>query len=264
MATVLAPATPETAFGASQASGVVDHPTYGRVRYTVEELSSDPDEQVAQTIRTMQTLAVEDSASELVRQDLEQVRRMLGRSGVDTGAGAGSGMGAGQRELAEAIFWHVKGNLRFVPDNVTGGPVWALGALGGDGVVAESLIRPVDMVGLPAGAKAGDCDDYSMYVASLLEAAKIPWAFVTVAASAKDPEVYSHVYVAAYPDGVRLPLDASHGPYPGWEASQGYPVWRQKEWSRWALVPWWMWLLLGAALLTPGAADEIALFGAVR
>lgn len=249
MANLFALTAPPSMAPAAPPAGVVDHPVYGQVRYTVEQLSDDPDEQVAQTIRRMQTLAVTDASSPEIQRDLAEIREGIGRTGND---------------LVEGIYWWVKSRLRFQQDSVTGGPVWALGALGEDGVIAESLIRPVDMSSLPAGAKVGDCDDYSMYVASLLEAARIPWAFVTVAASSRDPEVYSHVYVAAYPDGMRVPLDASHGPAPGWEASQGYPVWRQTEWSRWSMVPWWLWLLLGAALLTPGAADEMAVLGTVR
>ena len=46
-------------------------------------------------------------------------------------------------------------------------------------------------------APAGDCDDFSMLTAALLEASGIPWEFVTVAADRDSPGRFSHVYVRA-------------------------------------------------------------------
>jgi hypothetical protein len=68
-----------------------------------------------------------------------------------------------------------------------------------------------------------------MYAAALLVAAGVSASFVTVAADEADPGRYSHVYVAAYPKGGgRVPLDASHGEYPGWEVESRYG--RRREW----------------------------------
>ncbi len=44
--------------------------------------------------------------------------------------------------------------------------------------------------------------------------------------------MYSHVYLVAYPKdgqfaGMRVPLDLSHGWYPGWEHQE---YWRKTEW----------------------------------
>jgi hypothetical protein len=49
---------------------------------------------------------------------------------------------------------------------------------------------------------------------------------MTVAADSKRPREFSHIYVVAYYKGQRIPLDFSHGPYPGWEC----PSSRMKEW----------------------------------
>jgi hypothetical protein len=53
--------------------------------------------------------------------------------------------------------------------------------------------------------------------------------FVTVAADPRMPGQWSHVYVVAYLGGKRVPLDTSHGDYPGWEASEY--VTRRQEWD---------------------------------
>jgi transglutaminase-like putative cysteine protease len=209
--------------------GFIDHPVYGSVRYTVEPLSLDPDTQIAQTIERMHTLVREDAASPVIQREMREIRERVRETG---------------QSYVEGVFQWVKGRLRFQKDEVNAGPVWSMGALGTDGVIAESLVRPVDMANLPEGRKVGDCDDYSMYTASLLEAAGIPWKFATVAANAQDPEVYSHVYVVAYPNGQRIPLDTSHGAYVGWEAPRPF---RKEEWGPSAGVGVWL-LAAGVAL----------------
>jgi hypothetical protein len=130
----------------------------------------------------------------------------------------------------EAVFWYVKRRLRFVRDEQTAVPFQEQY----DSPVVETLIRPMDMVTLCANQsgciRQGDCDDFSMYTASLLMALGIPCKFVTVAASTAAPDEFSHVYVAAYPPpaGQRVPLDTSHGHYPGWE-TKAYT--RIQEWN---------------------------------
>lgn len=82
-------------------------------------------------------------------------------------------------ELARAIFWYVKKAVRFRddPDH------------------DELLIAPAILLAMPT--PEGDCDDFSMLTAALLEAARIPWEFVTVAADHDSPGRFSHVYVRA-------------------------------------------------------------------
>ncbi len=210
-------------------SGFLDHPVYGPVRFTVEPLSLDPDTQIAQTIERMHTLVREDATSPVIQREMREIQARVRETG---------------QSYVEGVFQWVKGRLKFQKDEVNAGPVWSMGALGSDGVIAESLVRPVDMANLPEGRKVGDCDDYSMYTASLLQAAGIPWKFATVAANAQDPEVYSHVYVVAYPEGARVPLDTSHGPRPGWEAPNPF---RKAEWgASWGISEW---LLAGTVAL---------------
>ena len=89
----------------------------------------------------------------------------------------------------------------------------------------EVLIRPVELLTMPR--PAGDCDCISTLAASMLRALGTPSAFKTSAANPEDPGVYSHVYVIAQTARGPLALDASHGPYPGWEVQ---PVGKARVW----------------------------------
>mgnify|MGYP002780999432 CR=1 FL=1 len=76
----------------------------------------------------------------------------------------------------------------------------------------ETLSTPVKTLELAAG----DCDDKSVLLATLLEAVGIPTRFVVTGYA--QPGVYEHVYVLAMlSDGSFLPLDASEPQPPGWE-----------------------------------------------
>lgn len=76
----------------------------------------------------------------------------------------------------------------------------------------------------------GDCDDYSTLLATLIVAAKVPVDvyFVTICADTEEPNRWSHVYVAVeLCCGKLVPLDASHGPYVGWETKKAL---KKKYW----------------------------------
>src|SRR3990172_5349573 len=108
------------------------------------------------------------------------MRRRPSRSSRGWGGGGGGG---------------VKRRLQFVRDEETAKPFQS--GMGVGDVVVETLIRPRDMSVLCADGscvRQGDCDDFSMYTASLLLALGIKAAFVTVAASPSSSH-YSHVYV---------------------------------------------------------------------
>lgn len=180
--------------------------------YSVSEVPSGGDGQTAAVIGLMAKYTLEDSKHPIVVADLRQAL-------------------ASHPDLppAEAIYWYVKSRVRFVRDEDIVTP-WQNQTT--DPVV-EALIRPVDMIAMCDGGRGGagcqrvgDCDDFSMYVAALLTAAGIRTSFATVAASPESAD-FSHVYVVAYPDGVRLPLDASHGSHPGWETGQAMRI---QEW----------------------------------
>jgi transglutaminase-like putative cysteine protease len=122
-------------------------------------------------------------------------------------------------ETVRAIYWYVKRHLTFCSDESL------LAAQFGLGPDKELLISPLVLLQMPT--PMGDCDDYSLLLASLLKALLVPVKFVSVAVDEAEPWRFSHVYVKAMVDGGWLALDASHGSYPGWE--YGGKVFKQVE-----------------------------------
>lgn len=101
---------------------------------------------------------------------------------------------------------------------------------GPDHYFVEAFTDPVDVSRLIAakGIAEGDCDDFHMYCSSLLTALQVACSYCTVAASDQQPRDYSHIYVVAYLDGARIPMDTSHGQFVGWETPNR--LGRRKEW----------------------------------
>jgi hypothetical protein len=211
------------------ASGVYQHPALGQVLYNVAEVSDDPDTQVAQVIGMMRGYANDDASSPLFHQDLMQCART---------------------DDPVSDVWNYLNRfsgsrgMQFVSDENTGADWdesyrWR--------PLVEVLIRPVDQAWLDN--PQGDCDDFSMYGAAHLISRGIPCSFATVAADSQDPSIYSHVYLVAYPNGQRIPMDLSHGPYLGWEVASQYGKFR--EWplgGDLGLLGWGL-LLAGSYLL---------------
>jgi hypothetical protein len=213
-------------------SGTAYHPEFGQLMaYEAFPLSDDPDTQVAQTIQRMARHVREDAQSVPIQREAAQIQA------------SGSG------DPISDTFWHVKNRVGFRQDEQLAAPVWR-----GDGdpvdggQVVEVLIRPRDLAQMPVALE--DCDGFASYGPALLRAQGVPCKFVTVAADARDTGRFSHVYAACTDPntGQRVSLDASHGPYPGWECLSAGPVWRLKEWAidgpEWGEV-----LLIAAGLL---------------
>lgn len=190
-------------------TGTLAHPTLGQVKYEVTAVPTGGDGQTSAVVSLMSRYALEDSRHPIVIVAAQEAVRLRPDAPPH-----------------EAVFWYVKDRIRFVRDEETVTP-WQNQTV--DPVV-EALIRPVDMIAMCNGGascqRVGDCDDFSMLTAALLTALGIDAAFVTVAAS-RESDDFSHVYVAAYPNGVRVPLDTSHGPHPGWETPNAR---RTQEW----------------------------------
>lgn len=128
--------------------------------------------------------------------------------------------GADRETIARAVFGWVQRHVAFVRDEP------AADALG-FGADTELLIEPDRLLTMPR--PSGDCDDFSMLAACLLELHGVPWEFVTIAGDSAQPGEFSHVYVyAVMESGRRLALDTSHGDAPGWEAQTG----RRQRWDR--------------------------------
>jgi hypothetical protein len=185
------------------------HPELGAVPFRLDYVSSIPDQQVEATIPRMRDYALLSALTPVIREQLMKAWAI------------------GDGDFFAGIHRWVKSVLRFREDEDT---VEQLDTPDHAETI-EVLIPPMDLAtAVESGiAPAEDCDGYAMYVASLLCAAGIPCNFVAVAADPADPSRFSHVYVAAYPSpDVRIPMDASHGEFAGWECPNRFG--KRKEW----------------------------------
>lgn len=117
---------------------------------------------------------------------------------------------------AQAIWEWVHTHTRFVSDEET--------------LASAGLAEDAEWLQLPELTllrREGDCDDFTSLVCSMLECAGVERRIVTIAADPGDPRRFSHVYAAALTECGEIPMDASHGPYFGWEAPRPF---RRVEW----------------------------------
>lgn len=133
-----------------------------------------------------------------------------------------------QREAASAIFHWVRGNVRFVEDEQL---MYEQLGVAPERLDKELLIIPPVLLSMPQ--PMGDCDCFSLLLASMLLCANIQPYFVTVAADAEDPRKFSHIYICAClsDEGTHMCLDAGNRLEmvpPGWEASK---VTRKAIWA---------------------------------
>lgn len=215
---------------APQSSGVAYHPDFGQqVRYRFDWLPDDPDGQVAVAIHRMIDLILDDAQLSMI-----QERALMALT-----------LGNGDPVLG--VWNTVKPLLQFRQDAEIAQRL----ALDDNRLadVVEVFIRPIDQELLirTLGHGFEDCDGFELYAGCLLTALGIRCNLVTVAADRSEPTRYSHVYLAAYLDGKRIPLDFSHGKYPGWECQN---LGRIREWpiARWNLGP--CWIALGLVIVT--------------
>lgn len=157
--------------------------------------SSDPYEATWQTVQYMCRL-VEDSLADGIVQRATQ--------------SAGVAIGASSHICADRIWSWVKRNLKFVHHSKL------LAAWLNAPDELQLLIRP-DVL-LKMAEPKGDCAVYTTLVCAMLDCAGVAWEVVTVAVDPRQPGIFSHVYARAILEtGQRIPLDASHGRYAGWE-----------------------------------------------
>lgn len=179
--------------------------TLGGIPVNVEAVWTHPldtDRSTADTIQVMRRLALRGAKTPQVQVYCQ---------GLET---------LSPRETVGALYRRVKQTLRFREDE-------SISVELGHRVDAEVVTAPEALLSMPI--PEGDCDDYSTLLAACLLASD-PYtgvSFGTLAVDEEDPYRWSHVYVVAYVDGERIPLDASHGPYVGWEKDTAY---RRREW----------------------------------
>ncbi len=171
----------------------------GPVEYSAAVTGDDPDQQVSDSIGIMRGLVLRDCQTPEIQRDLQQAT-----------SSSSSIHGGNAHRVCDEIWAYTKSRIHFVEDRDTAQP---LGIDTATRPVVETFIPPVWMSRICSDGncrRTGDCDDFSMYAAALLKAAGIRAKFVTVAADSSAPDQYSHVYVVAYPNGQRYPLDCSH------------------------------------------------------
>lgn len=135
------------------------------------------------------------------------------------------------RGLVRCVYFWVKGHVRFVEDETIAHELFGISyeSMNTPEGAIDLIISPEVLVSMPD--PMGDCDCFSTLLASLLIALQLKVWFVSIKVDPNEPYRWSHVYTEVYlPDeGLILPLDASHGNYPGWEQTNG--VFERKEWS---------------------------------
>jgi hypothetical protein len=187
------------------------HPDFGvKVAYTFDRMPDDPDQQVVQAVAKAICFIRQDAQSEPIQRD------------------AARAMQCG--DPITGVWKIIKPSMKFKQDADIAKDLDVDDPRKDD--IVEVFIRPADQSMLIAlrGVGVEDCDGFTMYGACLLTALGIPCSLVTVAADRDRPREYSHIYVAAYPNGPgtapRIALDFSHGEYVGWEC----PSTRKREW----------------------------------
>ncbi len=192
------------------------HPDFGQpVGYQFESLPEHPDGQVSKTMSRVIEYIRKDASSPIIQQE---ARRCIER---------------GDGNPIKGVWDLCKSSMRFKHDSDIANDLQSSDPRIND--VVEVLIRPADQAMLIAlqGMGVEDCDGYEMFAGCLLHALGFRCALVTVSADSSEPYRFSHVYLACYVDGQRIPIDFSHGPYPGWECPN---TGRMREWPIW--VTW--------------------------
>jgi hypothetical protein len=134
-----------------------------------------------------------------------------------------SGVTDDAASLAAAAWWWCKVYVKFVHHELI------LRQRLGEAGHLQGLIAPEILIRMDP--PEGDCAIFSECLGAFLTVYGIPFEWVTVAVNPNEPDIYSHVFIyGVMPDGSRLPLDASHGDYPGWQVPSGR-VFRRQVWD---------------------------------
>jgi len=205
---------------------VAYHPDFGQaVTYNFEAIPEDPDTQVRLAVQRIVGFILEDLDCPFIQ---KQAALLKGGDPI------------------RSVWEHVKPHIRFRQDTDIAEDLQTNDPRKHN--IVETLIRPSDQARLiqTRGRGVEDCDGFTGYGACLLTALSIPCTLATVAAEEERPNEFTHIYVVAYHNGKRIPMDMSHGPRPGWEC----PHTRIKEWPvSWGTLQSSLWpVLLLAAL----------------
>ena len=131
--------------------------------------------------------------------------------------------GADATAKAWGVFWLVKHAVEYVHDEPR------LSRMG-EPAALDLLIAPAVLVRTRKPKE--DCDGFTMLICAMLRALLVECYIVTVAADPADPSRWSHVFaLAKLDDGTYMPLDGSHGAFPGWMV----PAEHMFRWQAWGM-----------------------------
>jgi hypothetical protein len=182
----------------------------GKIRMDRRPAAGETDSDTGETIKLMCEYIRTSAGDPLVRACADYAWRRFGRGSADL------------HMKAWGAYWWVKHCLKFRLDEATMVRVGLPGQ-------QDLLLSPSVLFRMKDPAE--DCDGFSMALASLCSCLGVPVVIATVAADPSDPSRWSHVFPVAIINGKPLPLDASHGPGPGWMV----PPERVYRWQCWGL-----------------------------
>lgn len=180
----------------------------------------DSDRATAQTIRRMAVLTSESIGTPRLHN--------FARKSAITWRGGPNYRGRAinwddSRQLSSSVWYGVNSSLKFQEHSEQ------IRALLNETDQLQLLIAP-DLL-LRKRRPAGDCAVYTPLICAALGTLGIHYEFVTLACDPHEPDLYTHVYARAIlADGSRMPLDASHGKYPGWEVPREHQI-RKQVWN---------------------------------
>jgi hypothetical protein len=181
---------------------------------------SNPDRATAQTIARMAQLTAESIGTPRLHN--------FARKSAHTWRGGPAYKGRAinwedDKQLACSEWYGVHSSMKFVEHSAQ------IRTLLNETDQLQLLISP-DLL-LTKRRPAGDCAVYTPLICAALGTLGIHYEFVTLACDPREPDLYTHVYArAVLRDGSRLPLDASHGKYPGWEVPREHQI-RKQVWD---------------------------------
>src|SRR5271166_5916875 len=176
--------------------------------------SPDPDTATQQTVELMAALIQRSANDPVLKRCVATALKQYSRGGPVWALRGIDPFQAGaqlRRQAAcEAIWWYCKHQVKFVHHSKQI-DVWL-----GERDQLQLLIEPAVLVRFPFRME-GDCAIFTMLISAMLECLGIPYEIVTAAVNPQEPSIFSHVWPRSIlPDGSRMPLDASHGKFPGW------------------------------------------------
>ena len=183
--------------------------------YTTEVVPTNPRDNLVSTVDTINKMVV------LVRESVSSPIVITTAESIVSGIGKTNPT---EMDLLRGTFWWCKHHLTFKEDEAALQQDFGVQDLG---TGKELLLSPSFLLSM--FKPTGDCDDYSTLIASLLKLMGFQQVgFRTIAADPFDVDCFTHVYVVVQlGNGELYPIDASHGPFPGWQSEV---VFKHHDW----------------------------------